>query len=167
MRRWGRWVRQALVMLLLLAVVVGVMDFLRRPQLPATLPTQLTDLAGRPVALAALSTERPLLIYVWASWCGICRVTSTTVEALARNGENVVTLALRSGDDARLTQYLARRELHFPVINDADGRLSTAWRVGVTPTFIVLVRGQVVASTTGWSSYPGLWLRLRWAQWFA
>ncbi|AOV96379.1 alkyl hydroperoxide reductase [Edwardsiella hoshinae] len=167
MRRLGRWARQGALLLLLLAMVTGVMDMLRRPQLPAVLPAQLTDLAGRPLALTALSAERPLLIYVWASWCGVCRVTSPTVDALARHGENVVTLALRSGDDARLSQLLTQRGWRFPVINDADGRLSAAWRVGVTPTFIILSRGQVVGSTTGWSSYPGLWLRLRWAQWFA
>ncbi|AIJ06923.1 MULTISPECIES: protein disulfide oxidoreductase [Edwardsiella] len=166
MSRLRRALRQVLWLAVLLAVSAGVMDYLRQPRLPPNLPETLHTLEGRPLSLTALSAERPLLIYVWASWCSICRVTSPTVDGLASRGENVVTVALRSGDDASLTQALARRGLRFPVVNDAKGALAASWQIGVTPTFIILYRGRVTGVTTGWSSYPGLWLRLHWPRWF-
>ncbi|PYA56163.1 protein disulfide oxidoreductase, partial [Serratia marcescens] len=43
------------------------------------------------------------------------------------------------------------------------GTLSAQWQIGVTPTFVVVSQGKVVQSTTGWTSYWGMKLRLWWA----
>ena len=160
-----RWGREGLVLLALLGAVLLVMDWWREPQLPATFnSTPLHTLDGRNVSLAALSEDRPLLIYFWASWCGVCRFTTPDVSRLTEEGENVMTVALRSGDDQKVTGWLAHKKMTLPVINDADGRLSQNWEIGVTPTFVVLHKGAIVSSTTGWTSYWGMKLRLWWAR---
>jgi thiol-disulfide isomerase/thioredoxin len=56
--------------------------------------------------ITALSQERPLLIYVWATWCSICRFTTPSVNTLAEQGGNVVSIAMRSGDDAKLARWV-------------------------------------------------------------
>lgn len=69
--------RQILIWLLIVAAVSLAVDYLRRPALPqnfSSMPLQTLD--GRTVDLAAMSHERPLLLYVWATWCGVCRYTT-------------------------------------------------------------------------------------------
>ncbi|MNJ49056.1 Thioredoxin [compost metagenome] len=114
-----------------------------------------------------MSRERPLLVYYWASWCAVCRFTTPTVEQLWQDGGNLLTVALRSGDDARLQQGMARKGLTFPTHNDEQGALAARWQVSVTPSFLIIKEGKVVSSTTGWSSRWGLQLRLLWASWLA
>ncbi len=153
------------MMLALTAGVVLVVDTLRSPTVSVRQLSQpLHTLEGKRVDLAALSQDKPLLVYIWATWCSICRHTTPGIEQRVRDGDNVLTIALRSGDDVSLGRWLKRRQLSMPVVNDSRGRLAAAWQVGVTPTLLVVSRGKVVSSTTGWSSGPGIQLRLWWAR---
>ena len=156
MAKLKRWGRELLLLALIALAVVTVMDWLNAPQAPPAFDAQtLTTLDGERVSLAQLSHERPLLVYFWASWCGVCRFTTPDVARLQAAGGNVLTVALRSGDDTRVKHWLARKRLALPVVNDPDGTLSAQWQIGVTPTFVVVSQGKVVQSTTGWTSYWG------------
>ncbi|AUU03050.1 TPA: protein disulfide oxidoreductase [Raoultella planticola] len=156
-----RWLRELIILLLLAGALIAGMDYLRRPALPPNLTTTpLQTLEGNVVDLHAMSQQRPLLIYVWATWCGVCRYTTPSVAALASNGGNVMTVALRSGDDATLSNWLAHKKMALPTVNDPDGGLSRQWGVQVTPTLIVISRGEVKSVTTGWTSGWGMRLRL-------
>lgn len=160
-----RWLREGLIFLALLAGGMLLMDAWRAPQAPASFDsTPLSTLGGEQVTLAALSEEEPLLIYFWAIWCGVCRYTTPDVARLQAQGENVLTLALRSGDDRMLADWMARKGLSFPVVNDASGMLARNWDISVTPTLVVVSKGQVVSTTSGWTSYWGMVLRLWWAK---
>ncbi|KAB8311687.1 thiol-disulfide isomerase/thioredoxin [Rahnella sp. BIGb0603] len=165
MIRLKRWVREGAIFVVLILVVMLGMDFLRAPQAPASFGSQpLQTLSNQSVTLSQQSQKRPLLVYFWATWCGVCKMTTPSVSRLAEEGENVLTVALRSGDNATLERYLHGKGIHMPVINDARGDLSAQWDIGVTPTFVVIDKGQVIATTTGWTSYWGMKARLWWAQ---
>ncbi|MEG0007593.1 MAG: protein disulfide oxidoreductase [Aeromonas sp.] len=164
--RWKRWGKEALWLLLMALVVSTLLDLWRGPTLPAgamEAPFTLQD--GTRTSLAELSRDKPLLVYYWASWCGVCRFTTPTVEQLWQEGENVLTVALRSGNDAQLQQGMSKKGLSFPTHNDEQGNLAARWQVGVTPTFLIIKDGKLTSSTTGWSSPWGLKLRLLWASW--
>ncbi|WP_330985927.1 MULTISPECIES: protein disulfide oxidoreductase [Enterobacterales] len=159
-----RWLREGIVLLLIAAAVMLVMDQFRKPTLPATFvsaPLQTID--GETVDLAAMSQERPLLVYVWATWCAVCRYTTPAVANIAEEGGNVMSVALRSGDDATLTQWLTRKKYALPVVNDEQGTLSRQWQIQVTPTLVVISKGEVKSVTTGFTSGWGMKLRLWWA----
>jgi hypothetical protein len=74
-----------------------------------------------------------------------------------------MTIALRSGEPQAVLRWLEQKKVQLPVVNDASGELSRNWQVGVTPTLVVLYKGEVVSSTTGWTSYWGMKARLEWA----
>lgn len=163
MSRLRRWLREGVVLALIAAAALLAMDWLRAPQLPDDLARQpLTALQGE-INLAQLSQQRPVLIYVWASWCGVCKLTTPTVAALSQDGTQVVSVALRSGSDARVATWLEKKGVQGPAINDESGSLGQRWQIGATPTFIVLYQGKVISTTSGWTSRWGLALRLRWA----
>lgn len=162
--RWQRWGEEALWLLLMALVISTLLELWRSPTLPEgaiSAPITLQD--GTTTDLATLSRGKPLLVYYWASWCGVCRFTTPTVETLWQEGENVLTVALRSGSDAQLREGMAKKGLTFPTHNDESGALAARWQVGVTPTFLIVKDGELVSSTTGWSSGLGLTLRLWWA----
>ncbi len=166
--RWRRWGKEALWLLLFALTIAPVRVRGRTPPRPEGTPLPVLTLQdGTRADLQAMSRERPLLIYYWASWCAVCRFTTPAVEQLWQDGENVLTVALRSGDNARLQQGMARKGLSFPTHNDEQGTLAARWQVNVTPSFLILKDGKVVSSTTGWSSRWGLQLRLLWASWLA
>ena len=166
--RWRRWGKEALWLLLFALILSTVLDLWRSPALPEDSPLPVLTLQdGTRANLQAMSRGRPLLIYYWASWCAVCRFTTPAVEQLWQDGENVLTVALRSGDNTRLQQGMARKGLSFPTHNDEQGTLAARWQVNVTPSFLILKDGKVVSSTTGWSSRWGLQLRLLWASWLA
>lgn len=159
-----RGLREVVVMLLIVAAITLIVDALRQPELPADLfSTPLYTVEGKPVDLQAMSEQRPLLVYLWATWCGVCRYTTPSVAALADEGGNVMTIALRSGDDRALKQWLGHRYASLPVVNDSQGALSRRWQVNVTPALVILSRGEVKSVTTGWTSRWGMRFRLWWA----
>ncbi|MGE6116074.1 protein disulfide oxidoreductase [Aeromonas salmonicida] len=161
LRRWGK---EALWLLLFGVVISTALDFWRSPALPegSPLPT-LTLQDGTTADLQAMSRDKPLLVYYWASWCAVCRFTTPTVEQLWQDGENVLTVALRSGNTQQLSKGMGKKGLTFPTHNDERGALAARWQVSVTPSFLIVKDGKVVSTTTGWSSGLGLKLRLAWA----
>lgn len=162
-----RWLREGLILLALLAVVTVLVDAWRAPQVPPSFDsTPLQTVDGETVTLAKLSEEKPVLLYFWASWCGVCRFTTPDVARLHQEGVNVMTIALRSGSEADVSRWLTRKNVTFPVINDASGEISRRWEISVTPTLVIVSKGEVVSTTSGWTSYWGMKLRLWWANAF-
>ena len=70
------------------------------------------DGEGRPVRLSAFR-GRPLLVNLWATWCGPCVVEMPSLDALAaRQGEAIKVLAVsQDADDGRrkVTDFFAAR----------------------------------------------------------
>ncbi|AKP32533.1 protein disulfide oxidoreductase [Yersinia aleksiciae] len=161
MSRLKRWGKELAVLVLLVAVVSLGMDWLRSPQAPPDWSdTPLQTLTGESVSLQAMSQDKPLLIYFWATWCGVCKFTSPSVNQLVQEGENVLTVALRSGDASQVERWLSKKGYQLPVVNDPTGQLSAQWQVSVTPTLVILYQGKMVQHTSGWTSYWGMKVRL-------
>ncbi|OOE68856.1 hypothetical protein BZG20_02760 [Salinivibrio sp. IB868] len=116
-------------------------------------------LDGRQQDLVAMSQDEPVLVYVWATWCGVCRFVTPSVDWLSGHAQ-VVSIALRSGSNKHIAGYLAHHGYDFPVVNDQSGALSKAFAVKVTPTVMVVEQGEITSITTGFTTPFGLWLRL-------
>ena len=156
-----RLLRELILWLLIGVAVSLAVDYFRQPALPQNFAsTTLHTLDGQPVDLIAMSEERPLLVYVWATWCSVCRYTTPSVAALAADGGNLMSVALRSGDNATLEKWLRKKKVTMPTVNDASGELARQWDVQVTPTLVVISNGEVKSITTGWTSSWGIRLRL-------
>ncbi len=109
--RLRRWAREGVILVLLTLAVAWGVDQYRKPTLPASFSaTPMTSIDGKMHDIAALSQERPLLIYVWATWCSICRYTTPAVNQLAEESGNVVSIAMRSGDNAKLARWVDKKQ---------------------------------------------------------
>ncbi|PJG86233.1 protein disulfide oxidoreductase [Conservatibacter flavescens] len=160
--------KNAIFLLLIVQGASFALDWWRQPKIPQQADQILWhDLQQRPFFLAQMSYERPTLVYFWGTWCGYCRLTSPMINELSDSGIPVVTVALRSGDNAAVQHYLAEHQYHFTTVNDPLGQISQHWQVSVTPTIIAVKNGRMLFATTGLTSKWGLKARLFLAEFFA
>lgn len=96
-----------------------------RPLLDGT-PIALTDASFDAVATAC---PLPIVVDVWAAWCGPCRAMAPAFEQAGR--------------------ALAGRVLFAKVDSDANPGLAARWRIRSIPTLLRLERGAEVARVSG------------------
>lgn len=149
----------ALWLLVFTAVVFSVRAY-RQHDLARGAAPVLADvtLDGRSLSLEKI--DKPVLVYFWASWCRICRWEQGAIQSIATT-RPVISIAMQSGSDAQVSAYVTRHDLRFPVINDEDGSLSRRFGVKVVPTtFIVDGQGNITFTEVGYTTGPGLHIRL-------
>lgn len=156
-----RWLKEILWLTAIVIAVSVAMDVWRSRTIPSdpvpAVPLQST--LGESIDLVNLSSEKPVLVYFWGSWCQVCRFVSPSINWL-NNSHDVVSVAVSSGDDRRINGYMNHHGYRFPVINDNRGQLMQAWGITALPTVAIIKNGKVQTVTTGFSSPPGLWLRM-------
>ena len=155
--RLRRWLIEGVILLLALYLVHlwQTRDSIRghAPVLSGQL------IGGAPFSLAT-PRDKPLLIYFWATWCPVCNLTSSNIDALT-DSHQVITVAMQSGDAAEIDAYLREKGLHFPVIADPQGRISQTWRVkGVPTVYLVDTNGDIRFVSVGYISTLGIKVRL-------
>ncbi|MFC6634935.1 protein disulfide oxidoreductase [Microbulbifer taiwanensis] len=147
---------------LLAILVVSAVAYYQQRDIPRDMAPALAgrSLQGDVLDLQQLAKQGPVLVYFWATWCGYCRAVSPAISDLARDHQ-VIAVALQSGSDAELADYLSSHSLQFPTISDPSGFLSRAWGVRVTPSIVIVDSdGRVAWVTSGATSKWGLRLRL-------
>lgn len=160
-KKWLSWLKEGSILLVLILLISIALDWWRKPEGPPNFAQQpLQTISGHNSTLAQFSQNRVAVLYFWGSWCGVCKYTSPTVEKLRINGIPVLSVALSSGSDEEVRQYLRQHHFQFDTINDPNSSLSKQWRVAVTPTIVLLKNGKILHSTSGISSYWGLRMRI-------
>ncbi|WP_019614942.1 protein disulfide oxidoreductase [Psychromonas ossibalaenae] len=159
---WRGWLKEALVLVLLLTVISWAVDFWRSGSMASGQAPALTAVSvqGEKIDLGAMSQDKPVLLYFWATWCPVCSYVSPSVDFLSADYQ-VVTVALTSGEEERVHKYQQAKEYDFSTINDPKGQISQAWGISVTPTIFIIDKGQIKSVTTGFTSPMGLWMRLK------
>ena len=147
-------------LLVFLGVYLGVRAWLQRDMAEGPPPVdELQLIDGQRVKLTD-NRNGPLLIYFWASWCGICGLERGTVDSIAHDWP-VLTVAMQSGGPQDIRAYLERHGLDWKVVADPDGRLAARFGLRGVPAFFVLdPSGRIVLHESGYTTEAGLRLRL-------
>ena len=151
-------------LMLILAVFIGVQWWKARPLATGPAPALTGPLLdGRPFDLKALLESgggRPVLVHFWATWCPVCRLGQGGIEAIARD-HALVSVALQSGDERDIRDFMGKEGLSFPVLPDPYGEAASAWGVaGVPASFVVDASGRIRFATVGYTTEAGLRARL-------
>lgn len=119
------------------------------------------DLAGREVSFAAHRGE-VVLVNVWATWCGPCRVEmppiQSSYERFRDRGFTVLAVSVDVGPGykRKVEEFVAEYGLTFPVLLDPEGRIQRVLRtVGVPETFVLDRDGRIakrLIGATDWDS---------------
>ena len=119
-------------------------------------PISLPDLHGQVQALPGIYAGRPLLINVWASWCGPCIDEMPELQRFANSqgatGTQVIGLALDTPE--AIKDFLTRVPVDYPILVDTPGPAdASVWlgnRKGVLPySVLVGADGKIVKQKIG------------------
>ncbi|RLA25711.1 MAG: protein disulfide oxidoreductase [Gammaproteobacteria bacterium] len=149
--------------LLLIVVFIGLLQaFMQRDMRSGKVPELPVKTIGGE-GVASLIIHKPTIIYFWGSWCGICATIQGTISSVLTDYSGV-TVALRSGNNNDVVNYLHKNKLDWPVINDNDGVLAQKFGVNAVPAvFIIAEDGEISFVTLGYVTEIGLRLRLWWS----
>lgn len=159
--RAAKWRGYAVNVLVIVIVVAGIRFWQQRDIVSGAAPAlQGVTLAGQPYTLP-VRPGKPVLVHFWATWCPICRAEQGSIAAIAHDHADVITVAMQSGSTEEVSRHMREQGIDFPVVNDSDGIISSAWGVHAVPaSFIIASDGQIRFVEIGYTTGIGLRLRL-------
>lgn len=112
----------------------------------------LTDMNGEKHRLSDYEGKGVLLNF-WATWCKPCEREMPYMDTQYQKtkDEGIQVLAVNIGEsDVVVNEFIKRHKLSFPVLNDKNQEVLTAYGVDPLPiTFLINKEGQVVKIHTG------------------
>jgi thiol-disulfide isomerase/thioredoxin len=130
--------------------------------LPALAFTRLDD--GTPTDLRQAAQGRPLVVNLWASWCGPCRREMPVLAAAQQREPRIGFVFVNQGESAATVRaYLASlgRPLHGVLLDPGSTLGPAVGSRGLPTTLFVDSRGRVVDAHFGLLNAAALQSRLR------
>ena len=154
-----KWIKEILIGAAALFILSNIISYIRKPNLDSSqLPTATLQLVDG--SSYVLKEGKPVIVHFWATWCPTCKLEAANIERVSKKYE-VLTVAVNSGDDEKITRYLKERGLSFRVLNDQEGIWAQKFRVQAFPTtFIYDAKGELRFTEVGYTTTAGLLARM-------
>jgi len=155
-----------LQIVLFIALYWGVRSYTQRDLVQNRPPEINAPLISGEVYQLQQANPSPRLLHFWATWCGICSLEQDSIESLSKDYP-IITIAMQSGENKELQQFMRDEKLTFPVISDSNGQIASQFGVKAVPvSFILNHQGEIVFTESGFTSSWGLRARLWLANYF-
>jgi cytochrome c biogenesis protein CcmG, thiol:disulfide interchange protein DsbE len=132
-----------------IAVIAAALPFLFKPtssSISVSNDLGLQTLEGTASTWGDL--PKPVLVNVWATWCGPCRAEMPLLAEYTKRGAKIVFL--NAGESAEAVRnYLESEKLELPVMLDSGGVRDQLRVVGLPTTFIIGTDGQMLERRMG------------------
>lgn len=121
---------------------------------PASLPpVALRPAEGMPKTLLEWP-HKPMVLNLWATWCGPCRKEMPALQSLEKKleGSGISVVALSVDDDVKLMEEFLRKyaiELPTPVAESASDAFQQLDAIALPVTYYVAADGQIVGKYVG------------------
>lgn len=148
---------------LIIVVLLLVKAWVQRDVVSGIAPNiQAITLKGQVFDLHEIK-EKPILLHFWATWCPVCKLEQSSIENISKD-HRLISIAMQSGTNQELKQFMQEEKLSFDVVNDEFGLLSKKYNVrGVPATFIINKENQIKFVEIGYTTEIGMRIRLWWA----
>lgn len=134
-------------------------------QLPPGVDTEKSEVGFKAPAFTARNLKghriqladhkgKVVILNLWATWCGPCRVEMPGMENLYRRyrsqGLEILAVSLDKGSPEKVQIFADEYRLSFPVLLDSDGQVERRYHSRTIPTtFVINKKGMVVAEVDG------------------
>lgn len=113
----------------------------------------IKNLAGKRDSLLNYKGQ-VVILNVWATWCGPCRIEMPSLETLYRRyrseGVAVLAISIDKGADTAVKSFVTEYKLSFPVLMDSDGQVEKLYPAFSVPmTYVIDKKGLIVAKVSG------------------
>ncbi len=115
-----------------------------------------TTLDGKPATLADFR-GKPVLVNLWATWCGPCVAEMPTLAAQAeRSKGKIAVIAVAQDDAAKVKPFLAGKKLDaLPIYLDPKLGLSVHYKANLPTTILYGANGKEIWRMTGGFEWIG------------
>lgn len=124
-------------------------------------PATVLPLLDRTQRGSAVIAGRSGIVYFFAPWCRVCRVSIGNLDDLV-DGERVAwgtVVALDYADQEEVRAFIRRTGVDLPVLL-GDARTAADWSVRAFPTYYVVdAEGRIASRSVGYSTWLGMWVR--------
>ena len=88
-------------------------------------------------------TGKPVLVFLWASWCTVCKATLPGLEPVyqeyAPQGFEILAVNMTTQDTAASAiSYFEDQGYSFPMLLDADGEVARQYQIHALPTSVLI-----------------------------
>lgn len=116
-------------------------------------PYSSAYLGGKTFDLAS-EKGQVVLLNVWATWCGPCRVEIPELQTLhdkyQKRGFKVIGVSVDETAEDAVKQFVDEEKVRYPVAFDPDGKVATILQTTVLPTSVIIDRsGKIVWRRVG------------------
>ena len=156
----NRILKYSLEIIIILLIFMAVKTYLQRNLAEGVVPPLNSVLLDGQDFNILSNQDQPILLHFWATWCSICKMEEDSIAAISED-HKVVTIAMQSGNDQDIKDYLKEEGVNFPVIVDEYGEIAKSFGVqGVPTSFVVDPQGNIDFTEVGYTTSWGLRLRL-------
>jgi len=161
----GKWnfksiAKEAVIVTVMIFILSNIISYVRSPKLSSSKLAQI-DVLLLDNSQYSPKAEKPLVLHFWATWCPTCKLEASNIETVSKNYE-VLTVAVGSGDDAKVQSYINKYKYNFKVLNDSEGKWAKQFNVEAYPTtFIYDSKGELRFTEVGYTTTAGLLARLK------
>ncbi len=103
--------------------------------------------------------ESPLLLYVFAPWCGVCRVSASNLNLIDQH-TTVIGLGVSWKDTEELSQFASEAKMEVPILIGTENEQDLLKVAAFPSYFLIDENGKIVRAWSGYTTSFGLFSRL-------
>lgn len=154
--------------LVLMAAVVVIIGYWQTRDVPTGAAPKVTvqTLAGMTYDLPAAIQQKVTLIYFFAPWCGVCRLSMGNLNNLQKwfPDISVQAVALDYESTEEVQKFIDDIQVRIP-ISIGNQHVRDVWGISAYPTYVLIGRdGLIHGASIGYSSQFGMILRVLWTK---
>ena len=162
MNRVKHYLKEIAIFVIVMTIFANIISIYKSSDLNSE-ALQLSSVTLMNNKLYSFKDDKPVLIHFWATWCPTCKLEASNIETISKQYD-VITIAVNSGSNREIKEYLDENDFTFMVVNDQNSIYASEFKIAAYPTTFIYDRNRdLVFSEVGYTSTIGLYLRMWWA----
>lgn len=154
-----KYIKEALIFVVVLTVAMNAMSYYKSLDLNKD-KLNITSFKLLDNTEYTIQENKAILLHFWATWCPTCKFEAGNIEKISNDYE-VITIAVQSGSNEEVQNYLKEHNLSFKVVNDNDGFYSHKFNIKAFPTTLIYDKDKNIKFTeVGYTTTAGLYSRM-------
>ena len=161
-----KYLKDGLITLFLIFIVTTIVGYYRSSSVKVDSNLKIvensTSINGVKIA-TILKQKRPLILNFWGTWCPVCNQEVSTLSSLAKRDDLIlITVAVNSGSNQEIKEYMQKKGIKFIVINDKDGKIAKEFNISIFPTTIFFnSKRDSIIKDSGYTTKAGFLARVK------